>query len=223
MRKNFVFSVMLAWLGITASSANAAIQLKNPRVTCGVGIQELEVVWDNADDASGFNDRDQVAAMLNQAYYLIATKCGSGSLMSYNVVIKDMRGNTGFTATMYLYDKNRQWNYQTRMPQLIELSKQQSKNEEVARKALEARQAVARQDCGQQAAISGGPWFSSTYKVAVNDEIGKYIQSGRMFCIKSVEYISAAPNPLGGNAARIKVTGYDRSLRLVYFVEDIAY
>ncbi len=69
--------------------------------------------------------------------------------------------------------------------------------------AAEKQKSAALADCGAEPAISGGPWFSSTYKVAARDAA----RSG-FLCVKTVEYISAAPNPFGGNAARARFVGY---------------
>jgi hypothetical protein len=75
--------------------------------------------------------------------------------------------------------------------------------DENRRAALEKQKSAALADCGAEPAISGGPWFSSTYKVAARDAA----RSG-FLCVKTVEYISAAPNPFGGNAARARFVGY---------------
>ncbi len=75
----------------------------------------------------------------------------------------------------------------------------------------EQRKHIALADCGPAPSVSGGPWFSSTYKAAVRNEIVNITRGidRSFFCIKSVEYLGAAPNPFGGNAARAKFTGYD--------------
>lgn len=67
------------------------------------------------------------------------------------------------------------------------------------------RKLAALQQCGPEPKISGGPWFSSTYKVAARDAA----RHSEFVCVSSVEYLSAAPNPFGGNAARIRLTGFD--------------
>jgi hypothetical protein len=78
---------------------------------------------------------------------------------------------------------------------------------------VNARRQAALADCGSSPSISGGPWFSSTYKLAVEGAVTDTIHG--MFpsfvCVKSVEYVGPAPNPFGGNAARAKFTGYDRN------------
>jgi hypothetical protein len=49
-------------------------------------------------------------------------------------------------------------------------------------------------------------------------------QGGGFLCVKSVEYVSAAPNPFGGNAARARFTGYDGfEYKLVNQVRDFPY
>jgi hypothetical protein len=93
---------------------------------------------------------------------------------------------------------------------------------------LERRKLAALADCGTSPKLSDGPWFSSTYKVAAQDAARKAVSGGdfgpSFLCVKSVEYISPAPNPYGGNAARIKVTGYDPiKFELKAEVGDIAY
>jgi len=69
--------------------------------------------------------------------------------------------------------------------------------------AVEKQKSAALADCGAEPVVSGGPWFSSTYKVAARDAA----RHG-FLCVKTIEYISAAPNPFGGNAARARFVGY---------------
>lgn len=89
----------------------------------------------------------------------------------------------------------------------------------VAAEKAKVRQA-ALADCGASPRLSGGPWFSSTYSVAAKDQA----RSERYLCIKSVEYISAAPNPFGGKAARARITGYTSyDFQPVVEVIDFAY
>jgi hypothetical protein len=90
-----------------------------------------------------------------------------------------------------------------------------------AAQAREQRKQAAVNDCGTSGpGISGGPWLSSTYKTAVLDEVRR---SG-LFCVKAVEYVGAAVNPLGGNAARAKFTGYDGvEFNVVTQVRDFPY
>jgi hypothetical protein len=86
--------------------------------------------------------------------------------------------------------------------------------------ALAKRRQVAVKDCGARPILSGGPWFSSTYSVAAMDEARR----GNFFCVKTVEHISAAPNPFGGNAARARFTGYRNSdFQPVVEIRDFAY
>jgi hypothetical protein len=70
-------------------------------------------------------------------------------------------------------------------------------------RAVEKQKSAALADCGAEPSISGGPWFSSTYKVAARDAA----RHG-FLCVKTIEYVSAAPNPFGGNAARARFVGY---------------
>jgi hypothetical protein len=89
----------------------------------------------------------------------------------------------------------------------------------VASEKAKVRQA-ALADCGASPKLSGGPWLSSTYSVAAKD----LARSERYLCIKSVEYISAAPNPFGGNAARARITGYrSYDFQPVVEVQDFPY
>jgi hypothetical protein len=84
---------------------------------------------------------------------------------------------------------------------------EQQRLQQQAKAEKERLIAAARADCGTSPALSGGPWFSSTYNVGALDEAKRAL--GPFLCIKSVEYVSAAPNPFGGKAARAKFTGYD--------------
>jgi len=74
---------------------------------------------------------------------------------------------------------------------------------ENAKNSEEAERQNAIRDCGDQVNVSGGPWLSSTYKMAAQDEAKR-----GMFCVKKVEYVSDAPNPFGGKAARANFIGY---------------
>jgi hypothetical protein len=81
------------------------------------------------------------------------------------------------------------------------------------------RKESAQADCGTSPKISGGPWFSSTYSVAANDEARR-----GFFCVKLVEYVSAAPNPFGGKAARARFIGYNTGdFQPTVQVRDFAY
>lgn len=71
---------------------------------------------------------------------------------------------------------------------------------------LETKKRTAIQDCGATPEISGGPWFSSTYKVGAADEA----QRIGLLCVKRIQYVGPAVNPMGGNAARAVFIGYDR-------------
>ena len=56
--------------------------------------------------------------------------------------------------------------------------------------------------------------------MAVVDET----KGGDFFCVTTVEYISAAPNPFGGKAARARFTGYEkRTFESISQVRDFAY
>lgn len=97
----------------------------------------------------------------------------------------------------------------------MEAARQQAESD-----ATERRKQVAVANCKGGPKISGGPWFSSTYSVAVVDET----KGGDFFCVTTVEYISAAPNPFGGKAARARFTGYEkRTFESISQVRDFAY
>jgi hypothetical protein len=101
-----------------------------------------------------------------------------------------------------------------------EQNAQQTAARAAAVAALENAKQLALNDCQGGPKLSGGPWFSSTYRVAANDEI----KNAGFFCVKSVEYISAAPNPFGGNAARARFTGYRvGDFQSLVTVRDFAY
>jgi uncharacterized protein DUF4189 len=103
------------------------------------------------------------------------------------------------------------------------------RNEAAQKEAVEKeqRKAIAVKDCPAQPTISGGPWFSSTYKVGAMDEARRATDQNnmmnRVFCVKSIEYLSDAPNPFGGKAARARFTVYDLHYRLVAQTRDFPY
>lgn len=74
--------------------------------------------------------------------------------------------------------------------------------------SLEEAKAAARQSCGATPQVTGGPWFSSTYKVGALDEASRQVNSSEFFCIIKIEYISPAVNPMGGHAARANFFGF---------------
>jgi hypothetical protein len=93
----------------------------------------------------------------------------------------------------------------------VRADQQHLESEAQARKAeaeaKEKRRLAVLADCGDSPVISGGPWFSSTYKVGALDEARN--QTGpRFVCVKEIEYIGRAVNPFGGNAARATFTGF---------------
>jgi hypothetical protein len=98
---------------------------------------------------------------------------------------------------------------------------EQARIEQEQKRAREKRRQVALADCGGTPKLVGGPWFSSTYSVAARD----VAQHANGFaCVKLVEYISAAPNPFGGKAARVRLTGFDdRDFQPKVAVIDIPY
>lgn len=83
----------------------------------------------------------------------------------------------------------------------------------------EKRRYVTLADCGSSPKISSGPCFSSTYNVAATDAA----RHSGLFCVKTIEGVSAAPNPFGGNAARARFTGHCRDFELTSVVKDFFY
>ena len=72
--------------------------------------------------------------------------------------------------------------------------------------------------------ISGGPWFSSTYKVAALDRVRQLREGGGFLCVTAVEFVSDAPNPYGGKAARARFVGYNAyDYRTLIQVQDFFY
>jgi uncharacterized protein DUF4189 len=89
----------------------------------------------------------------------------------------------------------------------------------------EQRKAIAEKDCPREPSILGGPWFSSTYRIGALDAARNAVSADfdRVFCVKSVEYLSDAPNPFGGKAARARFIVYDRDYKLVSQTRDFPY
>lgn len=88
--------------------------------------------------------------------------------------------------------------------------------------AMEKKKQAALADCGPTPKISGGPWFSSTYSIAAVDTARNY--KNAFLCVKTVQYISAAPNPFGGKAARAEFIGYSaQDYGPVSYVADFPY
>jgi hypothetical protein len=101
-------------------------------------------------------------------------------------------------------------------------AEQAQRIEEEARQKEKSKQS-ALADCGANPVIIGGPWFSSTYKIGAEDEVRRRVGE-EFLCVKSVEYVSPAVNPAGGQAARATFTGYDnRSYSLTKFNIDFPY
>jgi hypothetical protein len=107
--------------------------------------------------------------------------------------------------------------------QRIAAQKQREEEAKQAQLAADTKERVkqaALADCGPAPNISGGPWFSSTYKTAATDAA----RNSQSLCVKTVEYIGAAVNPFGGNAARAKFTGYDSiNYQALSVVRDFPY
>jgi hypothetical protein len=99
-------------------------------------------------------------------------------------------------------------------------SKAEEERAAAAARAKEQVKLTALANCGATPNISGGPWFSSTYKTAAIDSS----RNESFLCVKTVEYIGAAVNLFGGNAARARFTGYDRvSYEPLSIVMDFPY
>ncbi|SDG88527.1 hypothetical protein SAMN05216338_1003323 [Bradyrhizobium sp. Rc2d] len=75
--------------------------------------------------------------------------------------------------------------------------------EEVAE--FERRKQAALADCGSNwPTLISGPWFSTTYKTAAIDGARR----SNYLCVKSIEYLGAAPNPFGLNSAKARLIFY---------------
>lgn len=100
-------------------------------------------------------------------------------------------------------------------------AQQQAQKREAERQRLLAAKEAAEKDCGATPSVSGGPWFSSTYKTGALDAVR---QLGQFICVKTIEYVGPAVNPFGGNAARAKFIGYDNTNYKPYFeLSDFPY
>jgi hypothetical protein len=200
--------------GLTACAQN--FQLNGQTVVntqINVAVPDWHALGDNA----------VVMNVLNGARNTVSAYCAQQRLRFPNMKVAVVTAvGIGATNTpvqvigAWWYDGDGQWHItQNIVAQLTNQENQriaaQRQQEEAARQAqlvAEANQKIrqaALADCGPQPTISGGPWFSSTYKIAASDAS----RNGRFLCTKTIEYIGAAVNPFGGNAARARFTGYD--------------
>jgi hypothetical protein len=103
--------------------------------------------------------------------------------------------------------------------------------QQAEQKKLEDKRAVALKACGSAPSISGGPWFSSTYKIGATDAAQQALDQCQNFycpvntylCVKNVEYLGPAVNPMGGNAARARFYGYNQQGEPQDSVRDFPY
>lgn len=154
-----------------------------------------------------------------------AVKAPSAIIMKITVEVKSPRGPTVLRAEWPSETRTMRVTWDNRV-NASRLENQERASEDAARAESDAndkRRQVAIADCGNGPKFSGGPWFSSTYSVAANDE-ARRAQQSEYFCLKAIEYVSAAPNPFGGNAARVRFSGYSKNdFRLLVQVRDFAY
>jgi hypothetical protein len=182
----------------------------------GVGHQTPTVaVRAGVQSARPLADQNTLISLLNQAAGIGVAKCPANPIVE---VFIDKPGMPMVAAWMNRADG--QWHIvRNGIAQAVQ---QEDANDRAAaaraeqerQAAADAAAAVQRKqaaiaDCGAEPTFSGGPWFSSTYKTAAIDMGRRPPPDGRFLCVKTIEYIGAAVNPFGGNAARAKFTGYD--------------
>ena len=155
-------------------------------------------------------------------------KAPSAAIMKLSVEVKNTTGMTVLRAEMSLWQPQTRemrvtWDNRAAVARAEDEHRTRAAAAQAASEMNEKRRQIAVTDCGSGPKFSGGPWFSSTYGVAANDEVQRAKEAG-YFCIKDVEYLSAAPNPFGGKAARAKFTGYKKDrFELLVQVRDFAY
>jgi hypothetical protein len=170
-------------------------------------------------DARPLIDQNNLMGLLNRAATAGFTHCPAN-----NVTIVTILSGGVQLVKAWFYRVDGQWRIvNNSVAQFVQ--QQDARNAQIAAQQQAAREAQLRQqaeaaarekrrqaalaDCGSEATFSGGPWFSSTYKMAATDMGRRRPPDGRFLCVKTIEYIGAAVNPFGGNAARAKFIGYD--------------
>jgi hypothetical protein len=168
------------------------------------------------------------AAMAAAESQCRAAKYPSASLMALKVNVKTPRGRPVVNAELNAWrpeTRTLRVTYDNRAAVARQEDEEKARDEAIKTQiaANEKRKEAAIKDCAGGPKLSGGPWFSSTYSVAANDEVNRAKRDG-YFCIKTVEYVSAAPNPFGGKAARAKFIGYNnRNFAPLVQVRDFPY
>jgi hypothetical protein len=114
--------------------------------------------------------------------------------------------------------RSNQWQLDTRGLQqaMAEETRQQAAavQQQQSQKVLEDKKAAAISACGADPSLSGGPWFSSTYKIAAQDAVRLVIQypSNNYICVKTVEYLSAAESSTSASIARTSFVAISTSV-----------
>ena len=216
-----ILSIAICLLSLPAY----ALQSKNPGgigCTNGFNLPGGEMVFVGTGtvkvaDWHVLTDNDAIIKALNEGREAVDRKCALDPTPVVSIDVIDKASGWGMTViSAWWYRPDGQWrirrnevsNLAAIEKQKIAIQEQQAaaaKRAQLAAEEKERRKQAALADCGTTPTISGGPWFSSTYKVAAGDAT----RNPQFLCVKSVEYISAAPNPYGGNAARAKFSGYE--------------
>lgn len=185
-------------------------------------------------DLHAIADQQALINMLNEAASEVFAACVQSNPTVAAIFIEGPLGS-GAIVQAWMYKPEGVWHFQKnnvvqiiadqerrRAEQERQLREQQ---ERAARDAheIESKKSAAITDCGSAPSVSGGPWsswFTSAYSVGALDEARR----GDFFCVKSIEYISPAPNPFGGSAARAQFTGYSASnFEQIVQVRDFIY
>src|SRR4029077_5696600 len=235
---------LLCLMATPAFAQGITIERQNGLTACAQNFQLNGQTVPNAQitvvipDWHALQDNDLLMKVLNAARDNVFAYCAQERLKFPNMKTAVVAAvgvgahNTPLQViSAWWYNGDAQWRITENMvAQLINQENQkiaaQRQQEEAAKQAqLEAQakekiRQAALADCGPQPTISGGPWFSSTYKTAALDAS----RNGRFLCTKTIEYVSAAVNPFGGNAARARFSGYDaNNLQPIVEVRDFPY
>lgn len=215
----------------TSLPQGLTIEIQNGLTACAQNFQLNGQTVPNAQinvvvpDWHALQDNDVVMKVLNAARDSVFAHCVQERLKFPNMKTAVIAAvgvgahNTPFqVVSAWWYNGDAQWritqNFVSQLVnqenQKIEAQRQQAEAAKQAEQEAQAKERIrqaALADCGPQPSISGGPWFSSTYKTAAADAA----RNERFLCVKIIEYVGPAVNPFGGNAARAKFTGYAAS------------
>jgi len=218
------------------SSASAEIRtqdIKDPiyRDGCHYVSTSIKV---SVSDWHVLTDDTAVLPVLNRGRDAVLLACANYTpLRLERILVQVVAPNTGRYVAAGTWNKNEsRWttivnNVSVLIDEenkLIAVKREAEEKKRVEAELSEQQKKSALAYCGAEPAISGGPWFSSTYKVAARDEAKR-----GFFCVKTIEYVSDAPNPFGGKAARARFRGYRHTYsktqpyNLVDEVRDFAY